>query len=235
MKQTLKSSRITIINSVLILCLIAFLILQNIYFLKKNNSTLSNIDANYNRKLDVVMLMSKVVRERSLYMVTMYLSDDAWERDEIFTKFHKLKLVFLKLNDELKDIGLLVNEKTLFQLIKTNMNKAELVQIDIVERIQSGANKTVQHDISIKDLPLEKEILTSFDTLIEIIRSNADLARKKAKEQYHDILNFVALVAVLIFLIAIYLIKRSLNQMIKLESGLIQQAETLSWDLLMMR
>jgi len=84
------------------------------------------------------MRMSKVVRERSLNIVTMYLSGDAWERDEIFIKFHKLKLAFLKLNNEMKVLGLLENEENIFQLIISMVNSQELVQIDIVEHIQSG-------------------------------------------------------------------------------------------------
>ena len=127
-----------IIISVFMLILIVFLSVQNIYFLNKNNSTLSKIDEIYNRKIDIAMRMSKVVRERSLNIVTMYLSGDAWERDEIFIKFHKLKLAFLKLNNEMKVLGLLENEENIFQLIISMVNSQELVQIDIVEHIQSG-------------------------------------------------------------------------------------------------
>lgn len=212
------------------LCLIAFLIAQNIYFLEKNNSMLSHINENYNRKLDVVMLMSKVVRQRSLQMVTMYLSDDAWEQDKIFTDYHKLKLVFLELRDELTTLGLMNNEKILFDQIMTIINKTEVIQVAIVERIQSGGDNKVRLDISKKDLPLEMNILGIFDSLIEIIRNNANAARKEAKQQYLDIINFVASIAVIIILIAIYLIKRSLSQIVKIESGLIHKAETLSWD-----
>ena len=171
---------------------------------------LSHINENYNRKLDVVMLMSKVVRQRSLKMVTMYLSDDAWEQDKIFTDYHKLKLVFLELKDELKTLGLMNNEKILFDQIMTIINKTEVIQVDIVERIQSGGDNKVRLDISKNDLPLEMNILGIFDSLIESIRNNVNTARVEAKKQYRDIINFVALIAVIIILIAIYLIKTGL-------------------------
>ncbi len=230
MKKTIKSSRIIIINSVLMLCLITLLIVQNIYFLNKNNTTLSIIDDVYNRKIDVVMLMAKVVRERSLNMVMMYFSDDPWEQDKIFIQFHKLKLVYLKLNKELKKLGLSDNEKNIFNDMLEKLNKAELIQIDIVERIQSGENKNVQHDISNKDFPIEMEILENFDTLIGAIRKNTDIARIDAKKQYQKIIFLIALLAILVLFVALYLIKKSLRQIVKLESDLIHQAETLSWD-----
>jgi diguanylate cyclase (GGDEF)-like protein len=230
MSRTLKSSRIIIINSILMLCLIAILIAQNIYFLNKNNTVLSNIDENYNRKLDVVMLMSKVVRERSLNMVTMFLSDDAWERDKVFINFHKLKLVFLSLNAELRELGLIDNERVLYEKIMSLLDKTELIQIDIVERIQSGGDKTVHSDISKNDLPLESEVLGAFDSLTEVMRNNADVAREQAKKQYREIINLVVFIAVLVFVVVIFLMRRSLLLMERIESGLINEAESLSWD-----
>lgn len=230
MSRTLKSSRIIIINSILMLGLIVILIAQNIYFLEKNNSMHSRIDDNYNRKLNVVMLMSKTVRERSLDMVTMFFSDDAWEKDDIFIHFHKLKLVFLSLNNELKALGLVDNERILYEKIMIILDKTELIQIDIVDRIQSGGDKKVHIDISKKDLPLETEVLGLFDSLAEIIRNNADVARKNAKEQYREIINFVVIIALLVFAVVILLMRRSFLVMARIESGLIDEAKALSWD-----
>lgn len=230
MAQTIKSNRVITINSIIMLCLIAVLIAQNIFFLEKNNSTLSIIDEHYNRKLDVVMLMSKTVRERSLNMVAMHLSDDAWERDKIFINFHKLKLVFLNLNAELNELVLKDNEKVLYDQIMVILDKTELIQIDIVERIQSGGDKNVHTDISKNDLPLETEVLGIFDSLTELMRNNADLARDNAKKEYREIMNVVVAIAMLVFMVVVFLMRRSFLLMMKIESSLINQAEALSWD-----
>ncbi len=230
MSRRFQSSRIIIINSILMLGLITVLIAQNIYFLKKNNSMLSHIDENYNRKLDVVMLMSKTVRERSLDMVTMFFSDDAWEKDVIFTHFHKLKLVFLSLNTELKSLGLMDNERIFHEKIITILDETELIQANIVERIQSGGDNQVDIDISKRDLPLEAEVLSIFDSLTEIMRNNADAAREKAKEQYRETMNLVVIIALIVFVVVIFLMRRLLLLMVRIESGLIDEAEALSWD-----
>jgi len=230
MSRNIKSRRIIIINAIVILFLIALLIAQNIYFLNKNNTIQSDISNIYNRKLDVVMLMSKIVRERSLHMVTMYLSLDPWERDEIFTSFHKMKLVFLDLHKELKSLGLAENEKALFDTVNTTINKTELIQIDIVERIQSGGDKTLHSDISAKDLPLEYQVLANFDLLIEIIRNNAQQAREDAKQQYSESIRFTYIIAILILFVLLLATKRVLTQVNRIESGLIQDAEIMSWD-----
>lgn len=230
MQRTIKSSRIIIINSILVLFLIIILVAQNIFLLEKNNSVLSNIDDDYNRKLDVIILMSKIVQQRTLHMVTMYLSRDAWEQDKIFTDFHKLKLDFLKLNNELKFSGLEDNEKILFDKIMNSLNQTELIQIDIVERIQSGGDKKLRSDISLKDIPLENKVLSIFDDLIEIIRSNAIQARKNAKQQYQDSINLALIISLLIFIVAVFIMKRALSQIKKIESGLIHDAESMSWD-----
>lgn len=94
--------------------IITILIAQNFYFLDRNNTAQETIDNIHTRKIDVVMRLSKVVRERSLLMVTMYLSNDPWEQDKIFARFHKLKLVFLKLHGEMQELGFAENVKITF-------------------------------------------------------------------------------------------------------------------------
>lgn len=230
MIRTIKSSRIIIVNAIIILFLITLLIAQNIYFLNKNNTAQADINNIYNRKLDVIMLMSKIVRERSLHMVTMYLSQDPWERDEIFISFHKMKLVFLDLHKELRSLGLAENEKALFDNVSKTINKTELIQNSIVERIQSGGDKKLHSDISAKDLPLEYQVLANFDVLIEIIRSNAQQARDDAKQQYSESIRFTYIIAILILFVLLLATKRVLSQINRIESGLIQDAESMSWD-----
>ena len=230
MIRTIKSSRIIIVNAIIILFLITLLIVQNIYFLNKNNATQADINNIYNRKLDIIMLMSKIVRERSLHMVTMYLSQDPWERDEIFTSFHKMKLVFLDLHNELRSLGLADNEKALFDNVSITINKTELIQNNIVERIQSGGDKKLHSDISAKDLPLEYQLLANFDLLIEIIRGNTQHARDDAKQQYNESIRFTYLIAILILLVLLLATKRVLSQINRIESGLIDDVESMSWD-----
>lgn len=212
------------------LAFIAILIAQNFYFLDRNNTAQAKIDNIYNRKVDVIMLMSKVVRERSLHMVTMYLSDDPWIQDEIFMTFHKLRLVFVDLNTELKSLGLVENEKDLFDKVSVIINNNEEIQIDLVERIQSGGDNNVHSDLSGKDLPMGYQVLGHFDVLIDIIRNNAVKAREQAKKQYKQTIQLVSLVAVLVFIGVFLLMRRSLHQINKIESGLIDEAEVLTWD-----
>ena len=210
--------------------IITILIAQNFYFLDRNNSAQETIDNIHTRKIDVVMRLSKVVRERSLLMVTMYLSNDPWEQDKIFGRFHKLKLVFLKLHNEMQELGFATNEKILFDKVNKIINKTEEIQNNIVERIQSGGDSKVHSDISEYDLPLEDKLLGHFDTLIEIIRGNAAKARQKAKKQYRNTLNILSAIAVLVCIGVILLMKRSLRQVRIIELNLIDEAETMSWD-----
>lgn len=208
----------------------AILVVQNFYFLEKNHSIQENVENTHNRKVDVIMRLTKVVRERSLHMVTMYLSRDPWEQDEIFQKYHKLKLVFLELHEEMQRLGFAENEKVRFEKINKLINKTEQIQNDIVERIQSGGDDKLHTDITKYDLPLEYQLLAHFDSLIDIIRNNAVKAQEEIKKQHHYTLNLIATIAVLVFIGVIFLMRRSLHQIKQIESGLIDEAEALSWD-----
>lgn len=228
--RTIKSSRVIFINSVLMLVFIVFLFASNLFFLDRNNSIQSNIDNTFNRKLDVITSMTRIVRERSLYMLTMHLSLDPWEQDEIFLAFHKLRPVFLDLHSELKSLGLAENEKELFDKVNLIINKTEHIQNDIVDRIQSGGDSKVHTDISEKDLPLEYEVLGYFDSLVEVIRGNVAKVRSQAQEQYQQSLILLAIAGLIVCIGVIILMRRSIFQVNKIEASLINEAETLSWD-----
>lgn len=228
--RTTQSSRVIIKYTVLLLLLIVIGVLQNFYLLDKTHSTQSQIDNIHNRKVDVVMRLSKVVRERSLYMVTMYLSKDPWEQDEIFTKYHRLKLVFLELHAEMQELGFAEDERALQQKINTLINQTEQIQNDIVERIQSGGDDKIHSDITEYDLPLEYKLLGYFDSYIEVIRGNASAAREYAKAQYTNTQYLIAFAAFVAFFSVVFLMRRSLTQINKIESSLIDEAETLGWD-----
>ena len=206
------------------------LIALNFFFLDRNHSTQEKIDNINNRKVDVVMGLTKVARERSLFMVTMYLLRDPWEQDKIFGKYHKLKLVFLKMHEEMQILGFTENEKVLFEKINIIVNKTEQIQTDIVERIQSGGDDKLHSDITDNDLPLEYKLLDQFELLIGIIRSNKIKAQDEAKEQYQDTLYIISVAAILFFIVTIFLMRRSLYQVNEIELGLISEAETMSWD-----
>ena len=225
-----KAGRIIIINAALVLSVIAFLIVQNIYFLNKTSSTLLAIDQHHNRKVDLIMSMTNVVRERSMLMVTMYFSNDPWERDEIFIQFHKLKLVFINLKNELNALGLADDERVLLDKALGIINTTEVLQNDIIDRLQSNQNENIHSDIAEKDLPLENTLLGIFKSLIETTRNNADIAKENAQQQYHKTLKLVMVISLLVFVIAIFLIRRSLYQIKNIESILIDEAKTLSWD-----
>lgn len=176
------------------------------------------------------MLMSKIVRERSLIMLTMHLSHDLWEKDALFLRFHKLRPKFIALHSELRTLGFAENEKAFFYKVNIIINKTEELQNDIVERIQSGGDNNIHSDISEKDLPLEYEVLGYFDSLAELIRSNMVNARTEAEKQYSQSIMLVAVVALIVCFGVIFLMRRSIYHVNKIESELISEAETLNWD-----
>lgn len=228
--RTTRSSKVIKKYTAFLLLIIVIVVVQFFYLLERNYSTQAEIDNVHNRKVDIVMRLSKVVRERSLYMLTMYLSKDPWEQDDIFTKYHHLKLVFLELHDEMQALGLTANESVVQQKINEIINRTEQIQNDIVERIQSGGDEKIHSDISELDMPLEYKLLGHFDEFIDLIRENGTTARENVETQYRNTQYIIATISILVFLSVLYLMRKSLIQINIIESSLIDEAETLSWD-----
>jgi len=203
---------------------------QNIYFLERNNRILVEIDSTYNHKLDLVMSMSKVARERSLTVVTMFLSLNPWEVNKKFAEFHLSKITLSKLRAELEELQLVENEKIIFAEILQKLNKTESIQADIVKRINAGGDANVHADIAEQNLPHENEVLQDFNALVSIMRQNADKARNDAQQQYQQSIQIVLFFSGLIFIFSVVVMKRALSQIKNIESSLISDAESLSWD-----
>lgn len=230
MKTKLKTTRVLIIDSMLIVLLAVVFISTNIYLIKHVNSNLKTIDKNLEEKLNIVMRMTNIARERSALMLSMYNETDAWKIDEEFQRFHRLVLDFIQLRKELEKKGLSVQEAETLKSALQIIHITEPLQNGIVERIQSGDLDTVADDISQKDIPLEIELLGVFELLSKQIIQTSFESRTDIQNQFYKTLGTIALLSVLIVLGLIIIMIRSLKKIQKIEMGLLIETENLNWD-----
>ncbi|MDH5178396.1 MAG: diguanylate cyclase [Gammaproteobacteria bacterium] len=226
----LKSTRIIVLSTTAILLSIVILILANLYFLHSTNRHLDAIDKQYNQKLDIILRMTYLVRERSMIMLTIYLDDDPWSVDEHYLKYYQLAVDFITLRDRLLAQGLTPEEKQELDKALVFIRQTEPMQNDIVERIRSGGDKMLRHDISRNDLPMEYKLLEIFDRLSAMVRNNKQLAAKAANFDFIRSAFIVTMVSLLILLSIMVLMYRSLRKIQTIEMSLIREADSLGWE-----
>lgn len=218
------------LSTTAVLFAIIILIFSSLYFLKTTNDNLAEVDNFHNRKLDIILRMTHIVRERSMVMLTMYLEDNVWNVDDLYMRFNRLALDFTQLRDQLIMLGLTEVEQQALEKILAMIRKTEPLQSEIVERVRSGGDKNLRSDISHNDLPLEYKLLDMFNTLSSNIRENARQARQNARQAYIHSVSIVTLVSLIIAFGITALMFRSLRKIQTIELGLIKETASLSWD-----
>lgn len=230
MKYRLKTTRVLIIDSLLIVLLAVAFVLTNIYLARHVNSNLKAIDRNMDTKLSLVLDMNNIARERSAVMLRMYRESDDWKIDEQYVAFHRLALTFIELRAKLINTDLSADEKQLLDHVLQIVRLTEPLQNEIVEKIKSGDAENVGHDISQKDLPLEIELLGIFERLSKKIIQTSSESRQEIQNQFQTTLLAVSLASILIVLGLALLMTHSLKKIQKIETDLLLEADSLSWD-----
>jgi len=230
MSKKLESNNVVILNAAVILAFLAVLVFVNLYYHHRLNTTLSNINDIYNRKLDIIAQMSRIVRDRSLSMLNMYLSEDTWQIDKQYMDFHHQAVRFIALRDRLAEMPLSEDERTALDKTLELIRLTQPLQNDIVERLHSGEVSGIREDITERDMPLENSLWESFNFLVQIVRDNAANARLEAKNSYQQSIYIVIAVALILAGLIILSMMSSLRKIQKIETRLIDKAENLSWQ-----
>ena len=88
----------------------------------------------------------------------------------------------------------------------------------------------IDNEISAKDFPLEFSLLGQMEALHEQIVDESNKKRIQIKSRYEKNAITLSIVSFLLILIIVALMTRSLRKISKIETGLIEKAESLSWD-----
>lgn len=230
MKNKLKTTRVLIVDSLLIFSLAVAFVLTNIYLTSRVNSNFEIIEKDLEEKLNIVMRMTNVARQRSALMLSMHNETDDWKIDEEFQRFHKLALDFISLREQLEKKGLSDREEEILNGAIEIIKITEPLQTNIVDRIKSGDRDSVSMDISQKDIPLEIELLGVFEILSKQILQTAFESRSNIQSEFYRTITIVASLSVLIVFGLIIIMIRSLKKIQKIEMGLLIETENLSWD-----
>lgn len=219
-----------LLSTATILVSVFLLITLNITFIEKVNNDLSVIDDIRAGKIENILKMQVIVRERSMVMLAMFLEKDLWIQDEQYMHFTRLAGNFISLRDSFLSSQITDSEKDEFKAILALIRKTEPLQMDIVERIKSGNLENVGDDITRRDMHMERELLARFDGLLGTISQNAILAKNLANENYLASLRLITLISMLVIMVIIILMFRSLKGVQGIELALMKKAESLGWD-----
>lgn len=223
------------IDTSLVLAISIVLVTLNLLLFNRVNSSLTRIDNVRFHKLELVRQMKRIIRERSLVMLDMASEDDVWAFQDKYSHFHRLALDFIAIRKKFLESGLSESEKEKLDSALSTIRYTEPLQNEIVDRIREALMQDrdisgLHYEIAGKDFPLEFSLLGQMETLHEQIVDNSNNARNRVKNEYERNAIILSIVSFLLILTIIGLMTRSLRKISNIESGLIEKAESLSWD-----
>ena len=177
------------------------------------NQSLESISQEHNARVDLLVSLRRIVRERSLTMYAIYLTDDPFQKDDEFMYFNGLAENFIELRYRLEAMGLLDQQTPVYQHALALIRRSAPLQSGLVEQMLNGHLTDVYALMSGIDLPLEKEILATFDELVSLERQASAAAAQSATQQYQRAYGFMvalgALMALTASLIAFLVVRRT--------------------------
>jgi diguanylate cyclase (GGDEF)-like protein/PAS domain S-box-containing protein len=221
-----RNSRIIVAAGfLLVLALTTALMITSYTRLQDVRQRLEIIVSHYNAKVDILFSMRNLVRERSLSMYAMYFMRDPFARQDEYLHFSGMVDEFIALRARLREIGLDEEEKSYLEAALVAIQRSQPLQVGIVQRIVNGETRDIEASILHEDLPLEKEILSLFDQMVELERVRAATVAGKAVQASRHAALLMQTLAPATLLLGLLIAVLVMRQTRRAENALHQQKE----------
>ncbi len=177
-----------------------------------NNQRLERVVNEQNTKLELIVAMRDIARERVISLFSARAYTDPFERDAALMKFRELASNFIGVRDQFQSMNLNQKEKTnlanLFQGMKAALDAQELIANTIANNQLSEA----QNLLIGRAIPNQLAVFNSYDELFQLqkeISKKAIIDAEQANHSTYILMAFLVAVALgLGLIIAIVIIRR---------------------------
>lgn len=180
------SNYVIAIGSSMMIALMISLALTAMSHMAAIKESMETITNERSERINMLTSMRRIVRERSLTMYAIYLTQDEFDRDDEFMHFNAMAEQFIKLRLDFEKAGVLPQQGEKFKQAMQLINRTAPLQGDIVDKMMDNSATNVYQIMSVVDLPLEKEILSLFDDLLAIEQDYTRDALQSAKAEYKE-------------------------------------------------
>lgn len=181
---------------VLVLALMLALAVTSVVHIKAINAHMEGITEQHIVQMDALQSMRNIVRERSLSIFAMHLTEDLFQRQEEYLRFTNLAGDFIDQRARYEAVNPCLQiarpgegcakEVELYHSILALIRRSQPLQMGLAERIARDDLDGVEIDLAHRDLPLEKEILSVFDQLIAQEQLSVQSSIARAEQDYRD-------------------------------------------------
>lgn len=219
------SNYVIAIGSSLMIALMISLALSAMSHMAVIKQNMETITHERSERINMLTSMRRIVRERSLTMYAIYLTQDEFDRDAEFMRFHAMAEQFIKLRLKLVEAGILPQQEDKFKEAMQLINKTAPLQSNLVDKLIDQTTTDVYQIMSAIDLPMEKKILALFDDLIAIEQDYTRDALRTAQDEFSEARTTMIGIGSAAFLLSIVITLLVIRRTSQIESELFEAKE----------
>jgi len=222
----LKNSRLVVgIGFLLVLLLTALLMLMGYVRQAEVRKQLDAVVSQHNVRIDLLFSMRNLVRERSLSLYAMYFSRDPFDRQDEYLRFTGMVDEFVTLRERLLGVGLDETKRQILEQAYAVIRQTQPLQADLAHRILQQNERGILFPVLQRDLALEKEILSLFDSIVEIERAQVKQASAETLQAQDNTMQLTKALAPLTLLLGALIAGVVLRQTWRTENALHREKE----------
>lgn len=168
----------------LALALIVALIFLGLHQLAATNAHLESIVQENSVKSRLANQMRDILRDRAISMLTIVVTSDAFEKDEEMLRFYAFGSSYQQVRGELEKLIKRPREKQVLASIDRLTRSNQPVMVRTVDLAVEGYTFLAFEELQREGIPLQRELVTELDALIQIQREMTALAADEARSDY---------------------------------------------------
>lgn len=177
----------------LLLMLMVALGLIGVSNMSSNQKRMQTLVNESNVKTELVTTMRYIARERSLNLISMFLTDDPFVRDEELMRFNALAGKFIEARQRFESMKLRPQEKAVFARALAAVRTASAAQEQAVNAILSDRDKQAGHLLVSEAISAQNSLLPAYNEIVDSQRAliRQDLAEADRAYQRNLILTLI--------------------------------------------
>lgn len=166
------------------LLLIVALTFLGLHQLAATNAHLESIVQVNSAKSRVANQMRDILRDRAISMLTIVVTNDAFEKDEEMMRFYAYGSAYLQVRLELEKLPLRSLEKEMLVRIDRLTSSNQPIMVRTVDLAMAGYSFLAFDELQNEVIPLQRELVKELDTLTQIQRDMTQIAATEARADY---------------------------------------------------
>lgn len=160
----------------------------------------------HNLKMELVVRMHNMARERSLALYTMVSLEDPFERDDIYLKFLDYGGAFAKARGQLFKMTLTEQEKSIIEQQGKYANTAVPIQRQVVQLLHDDKFRAAQKLLREEAVPAQNKVLAALSSLRKLQLDSAELIIQSTNQSQNAAKRLIVILGIIALTIGILIL-----------------------------